>query len=66
MPANIWDAIGQIGSGIATSFGGRSEPAYQAAVSSTSTLAQKQGSNMTTYLIMGGLGLIVVMFMMKK
>lgn len=44
----------------------KNEPAYQAEVQKTSTFAQKQGSNTMLYMGLAGVGLFMVMFMMKR
>lgn len=50
-------------------FGGKQttpEPAYTSEVLGSSSYAQKQGSNTMLYMALGGVGLIMLIFMMKK
>ena len=44
----------------------KNEPAYQAEVQKSSTFAQKEGSNTMLYMGLAGVGLFMMMFMMKR
>jgi len=67
--SNIWDAISGVAGAvglIASSKTQRSEPAYQAEVTRTQTLGQKQGSNLLMYAGMGGMALLLIIMMSAR
>lgn len=58
---------GVLDSGVLNPIVGReSEPVYQAQVTGSTSFGQKQGQNTMLYMCLGGVGLVLVMFMMRK
>lgn len=69
MSANLWDAIcgvsGAVGA-VATSKAVPVQTAFQAEATRTQSYSDKQNSNTLLYIGIGGIGLLLMIFMMGK
>jgi hypothetical protein len=73
MSSNVWDAIGNVSNAVGSIWGNKEsgsykthDVAYQAEIGKNMSYPTKQNSNTLMYIGMGGIGLVLMMFMMSR